>query len=309
MPQNRLMRWIKRILLGIAAGLAVLLVAVWIVDRRLDRVPEWYQPRALSDADRAAAAARAENLWLDAQARIAQAYKLERREGTTQQAIANGEPIQISFTADELNAFFDKWSSFNGWDRKFETYIEDPQIVLHGGRLILAGKIRSIELLEGKVVSVHFEPRIESDGSMDLHLTRVLAGQLPLPEALWSSQRERLTEAVRRKLPQMQRNAHIAPNGEANFDAIGTAMGRLFLQIMENRPGDPIVFVPLFTTNGTQNIPVKVTAIAIQPIEPGEQERLTMTVEPLTPAERAEFLHRLRDPQETATVMTQEEYP
>lgn len=303
------MRWIKRILLGVAVVLALLVIAVWAINQRANRIPDWYQPRALSDADRVAAARRAENLWADAQARIADAYRVELRDQPATQVAATPDGIQVTFSADELNAFFNKWSSINGWDHRFDEYLEDPRIVLHDGRLILAGKIRNLDVLEGKVASVHFEPRIESDGSLDLRLIRVLAGRMPLPQAVWSAQRDRLTAAVRRRLPNMQRQARIAPNGDANSDAVGSAMGRLFLQMMTDRPAEPVVFVPLFTTDGTQNIPVKVTAIAIEPLEPGGPECLTLTVQPMTPDERADFLRRLQKPPESATAMTESRSP
>lgn len=295
------MRWIKRILLGIAIILVLAILAVWWVDNRSDSIPGWYQPRALSDADRAAAAERALNLWADTQARIAEAYRQELRNTATQAARPDDNHIQISFTADELNAFFNKWSVLNGWDSKLESYLGDPQIVLHEGRLILAGRIRNIDLVEGKVASVHFEPRIKDDGTLDLRVVKVLAGQMPLPQAVWTSQRDRLMAAVRRRLPSMQRSARIAPNGEANSDAIGTAMGRLFLRMMTDQPTEPVVFVPLFGTDGTRNIPVKVTRITIESLEPGGPQRLTLLVQSMTAQERADFLDRLQNPQESAS--------
>jgi len=282
-------------LTGVAVVLLVLLLASALMRHWANSVPDWYT-QTLTPAERAAAAARAENLWAEAQARIAQAYSVELEQNATQRLASDGNGIAISFSGDELNAFYNKWAEFQGWDRKLDAYVENPQIVLLGGRLILAGKMK---MLDGRIVSVHFEPRIDEQGQLRLRLTRVLAGELPLPQAVWHSQRERLLASIRRHLPRMQQGAKLAANGNANSDAISAAMGRLLLQILHDQPGEPVIFAPLLTTSGRQYMPVRLTNVTIAAPQPGEPERLTLVVEPMSPAEREDFLHRLRQPQET----------
>lgn len=297
------MRLFKRILIGLALLLMVGLIlsagGLWMAYD----TPDWYQPRVLSADERAAAAQRAEDVWIEAQSRLAEAHA--RQVAATTQKLADGEPtapVRISFSADELNAFFEKWSKLNNWERKFEQYMADPQIVLHDGRLILAGKLKQVEILDGLVASVHFRPRITETGALDLQLVQVLGGSLPMPEAVWHRQKQRLTDAVRNRLPALQHQARLNSQGTANTEAVSAAMGRLFLQIMNHEAGEPVVFVPIV---GRGSVPVRVTGVEIAPDPQTSEQRLTLTVVAMTPDQRQEFINRVREPYRTATALNQ----
>jgi len=292
------MRTIRRLLAVVAVMVLILLLASALLRHWANSVPDWYVSEGLSPAEQAAAAARAENLWAEAQARIGEAYSVELKQSTSQKLAADGSGIEISFSADELNAFYNKWAFLYGWDRRVAEYIQNPQIALRGGRLILAGKM---EKLDGRIVSVHFEPRIDEQGQLSLRLARVLAGELPLPQAVWNSQRDRLLGSLGRHLPGMQQRARIAPNGDANTDAISAAMARLLLQIMHDQAGEPVIFAPLTTTSGTLHLPVRLTSVTIAAPQPGDPERLTLVVEPMSAAQREDFLRRLKEPQPAST--------
>jgi hypothetical protein len=300
------MRWMRRILLGMAVLLVLALLLVAGGWWQVHRTPDWY-PTQLSETERAAAAARAEKAWITAQTRIAEAHARQLQlhdlsdPAATQQALSENRPIQISFSAAELNAFFQKWSGASGWEQKLARYMHNPQIVLHAGRLILAGEVRDLGVLGDVKASVHFEPRITSEGQLDLRLVRTMGGAAPLPQSVWESQKVRLLDAVERRLPALQREANIAPDGDANSEAITAAMSKLLLQVLNHQPSEPVVFIPL-SAGGLLNrqVPVRVIDVQIEPNEEGE-ERLTLTVAPMSSDERSAFLQRSREPYSTAT--------
>ena len=107
----------------------------------------------------------------------------------------------------------------------------------------------------------------------------MLGGRLPLPEALWSKQRDRAARLLASRLPALQRSARIEPDGATNESAIGAAMCELVLQVLNGQPAEPILFLPRLDEG--RGIPVKLTAVSI------ENQTLGITVEPLGASERA----------------------
>jgi hypothetical protein len=301
------MRWLRRILLCVAILLVIALLLVAGGWWQVHRTPEWY-PVQLSDAERDAAAERALNAWVVAQNRIAEAHARQLQihdagnPAATQRALDENRPIQISFSAAELNAFFQKWSSVSGWEQRLAQYLHNPQIVLHDGRLILAGEMRDLGFIGDVKASAHFEPRMTAQGQLDLRLVRMMGGAAPLPQSLWDSQKTRLLEAIKRRLPALQQQARFAPDGDANSQAVAAAMSKLLLQVLNHQPSEPVVFLPL-SAGGVANrqIPVRVLDIQIKPASAGGEQRLTLTVAPMTAGERTAFLQRLREPYSTAT--------
>jgi hypothetical protein len=197
----------------------------------------------------------------------------------------------LSFTADELNAFFQKWSPPAKWDPQVRRYISDPVLILHDERLILAGTVTNL----GAVVSLHFEPMLDEKGMLHLQLRRVLAGKLPLPSSLWEGQRQRLADSVKGKLPNFQRLARMdSTSGATNGAGVAAAMTKLLLSVLSDQPADPVVFLPLDDKRG---LPAKLTAVRIA------DGALNLTVEAITPREREEFLARIREPYTSETAM------
>ncbi len=297
------MVWVRRILLGAALLLLIALVVAAGEWWQLRSTPEWY-PTQMTAADRAAAAARAEKAWLNAQNRVAAAHATQMGRGerggddaTTQAGIDRGEPIEVSFSADELNAFFHKWAAASGWDARIGAYLKDPQIVLHEGRLIVAGELKDLGMLSDTKASLHFAPRMTDDGRLDLQLVRIMGGRAPLPLSLWNSQKQKLQSVIERNLPPLQREARFAADGDANASAIKATMSLLLLHMLDNEPAEAVVYVPV-SAGGVMNrqIPVRVRKISVEPEADGEPPRLTLGVAAMSPTEQQEFLSRLRTP-------------
>jgi uncharacterized protein YpmS len=201
------------------------------------------------------------------------------------------QPFQIQFTDEELNAFFDKWADVNGRREVIERYVDDPRLVVRDNQLILAGTVKEL----GTVISMQFEPRIDERGNLQMNMVRVLGGILPLPDALWSSKRERMEQYLQAKLPAYQQAAAMMPDGTANSAAASAAMNKLLQSVLHDDAADPVLFVPYDVKKLSRSVPVKITAVSIQ------NNTLTITAEQMTAAERAGLLDRLRAPYDSAT--------
>ena len=300
------MKLLKTLLLIVAVLLlsAILLSAGgWFM---LRGTPEWYQPSTATAEQRKKAADRAENMLISIQnwaggARAARLRAAAATVGagdaptTTQAATAlshePSQPFQIQFSDEELNAFFNKWADLNGRRESLERFVDDPRLVLRNNQLILAGTVKDL----GTVVSMQFEPRIDEHGSLQMNLVRVLGGILPLPDALWSSKRERMQQYLQAKLPAYQQEAAMMPDGTANSAAASAAMNKLLQSVLHNDPADPVLFVPYDLHKLNRSVPVKITAVAIQ------NNTLTITAEQMTAVERGALLDRLRAPYDVAT--------
>jgi hypothetical protein len=162
--------------------------------------------------------------------------------------------------------------------------------VLRDGKLILAGTMKEL----GAVASVHFRPGVTTEGRLSLQLAGVHAGRLPMPSGLWEKHRQTLRASLRGKLPAWQQNAHISPSGVANAAAIQAAMGRMMLDVLDDRPGETMLFLPMDPLDDGA-VPVRVRDVTVA------NREVTLSVESLTPKERAALLQRIRTPLDTVT--------
>jgi uncharacterized protein YpmS len=274
-------KWFKRLLLIIALLLVTLLAAVYGGFRMLKGAPDWYHRPAISPARREFLARRAFNKF----ATIQNAAALARQN----QIIAGANlsspslvPIVISFSDDELNAFFEKWENFANWKSNYERYVDDPQIIVEDNQLILAGQVKEF----GTVVSLQFDPRIDQTGRLDLHLQRVLVGELPLPGVFIRMYQDRLTSVLQENLPRWRQRAAIDANGAANSDLISASTARLFIHALSHTSADPVLFLPLVERRA--NVPVRIVDVKV------EGHDVTMTVLPLDNDERSALLARIR---------------
>jgi uncharacterized protein YpmS len=282
------MKLLKRLLLAVALllGTVVLLCSIGLILFR--GTPGWYRPPQLSPAERDQAAQSATNKLAMIQNEAARARMQQRRDigpatnPATPPAAAEPATITVTFTDRELNAFFHKWAIWNNWKSAYDRYLDDPVLILNSGRIILAGRLREIRT----VASLHFEPKLDEQGQLHLRLVRVLGGNLPLPEAVLGNYREELARTMESRLPEWRRLAAIDRSGTLNDSAVSATMGSLLVQMLNDRPGEPVLFLPLLD-NGA--IAVKLTDVSV-----GE-ERLTLTVEPLTRQERADLLTRIQN--------------
>jgi hypothetical protein len=294
------MKWLKRLLLAVACLLVLLILGVTVAWKMLHGRPSWYPDEGPVDvAEQQAAAARAEDEvkrtidWAAAQ----QAEERARLQGggdagvpatttspATDRSPAPNRSLTVRFTEQELNAAFAKWGSVWHWDEKYGDSISSPRIVLHDGRIIVAGQVKEM----GTVVSLHFKPLVQDDGRVRFDLARVLGGRLPLPQSMFDKYRQQLDEKVRAALPALQQGARIAPDGSANEKAVGAAMSKLLLRVLSNEADDAVLFL---TANQGSRVPVRLTGVTV------EGKTITATVERMNANERARLLERIREPE------------
>jgi hypothetical protein len=349
------MKWFKRLLLTFGA-LAVLLglVGGYLYFFVYHGTPDWY-PRAkkIDPAAEAAAARRVEDKvaqtlnWASAtqaqqdrarhaaneptgrtnapQPPATQPAGTSPRQGLT----ASADPLTLSFTEEELNAFFAKWEKLYDWDKKYSAYVSDPAIILHDGRIILAGRSKDL----GTVLSAHFDPELTgnttegkavsapagsaaaaepsaaSNGSSSspqpgdeparklyLKLDRLLAGNLPLPQSFFDKYRATLGDRLKVSLPTYQRDAALFKDGTANSAAVVATMGKLFLHVLDREPGAPILFLPVPGKEGS--MPVQLTDVRVH------DKTLSLTIKLLDRAERQSLLTEIRRPYEEEAMTT-----
>jgi hypothetical protein len=274
-------KWIKRLMLLVALFLVSILAVAYGGIRMFKGAPEWYRRAGMSPAQRELLARRAFNKFADIQnaAALARQGQLASASSTPDAAVL---PIVVSFSDDELNAFFEKWENYANWKSNYERYVDDPLIVNQDNRIILAGEVKEL----GAVVSLQFAPRIQPDGRLDLHLDRILAGQLPLPGVFIHPYQDRLTDNLRTELPRWRARAALDSEGAANSDLIFATMARLFLHALDHTSADPVLFLPLVERRA--NVPVRIRDVKV------EDHNVTMTVLPLDGKERAALLARIK---------------
>ena len=256
--------------------------------------PTWYttgeQPTA---AQREQLARAAENKMIEAQnwaaTLRADAQRAQRAAAAaTAPATARAQASHvIEFSDQELNALFDKWSVLHGWRDAYANYLQDPRVILQDDRLILAGRMRE---LGGAVASFQFRPHLDrASGKLRLDIVRVTGGKLPMPEGAWAKWRDQIVNSTRENLPRWRAQARIDASGAANFPAMAATLSRLLFAVAAKQPADPVLFLPL--AGDGESVPVKVADVAV------ETGKLTLVVEPMTPAERVALLERIRTAQ------------
>jgi hypothetical protein len=264
------------------------------------RTPDWYQPDTRTADQRRKAAGKIENLLIllrnwggeqhAAKIRAAHNASMPPVDSHSQDQIREllaqkpDQAFVISFTDDELNAFFNKWAeptARRGW---FDQYVVDPRLVIRGNQLIVVGQPKAVDL----VVSLVFEPKLDNDGNLNLNLVHVLGGVLPLPGAMWATQRTVVEETLQSNLPRYQQTAAISPEGIANGDAATAAMNQLLLATMQYKPASAVIFVPIELQHLSQSLPVKITALSLH------DHTLEMTVEGMSAEERDSLLKHLK---------------
>ena len=219
----------------------------------------------------------------DAQRRAALAAAAKRQPDTRPL-----EPLTLSFTQDELNAFYDEWDRAYGWSDHYKDHMTDVGIALHDHELILAATMTET----GIVVSVHLRPDLE-DGKLQGRL-RMTGGTLPLPKAVWEGYRDKIRVPLQENLPSLQAGARVSPDGSASDALVAASLSEMLLHVLKGEPADPILFLPYLQDFKRRTFPVKVTALTI------EGERMTLTVKPLTNGERQALVSHVREPYASA---------
>jgi exonuclease VII small subunit len=275
------MKAIQKLAVGGAGLFATIIVVLVIGYAMLRSAPQFYRRAKLSPEQAAAAAENAERTINAARQKVALAHASERQR-TTNPSIAV-EPLTMTFSAAELNSFFDKWADVSGWKAHWQPYLSEPEVFLSDGRVILAGDLKEVKTL----VSLHFRPELDEKGQLRLNLVKVLGGRLPLPDMVLAPQKEKLESALRNQLPNWQDGAKISSTGTANLDAVAAAMSKLLLAGLENKSADSTFFLPLDYT-GRKNVPVKLTKLSV------DDKGVTLTAVPLNSDEREQMIKRIR---------------
>jgi hypothetical protein len=295
------MRFIKRLFKLVLLLALIVAVAAAVVFFRSRQRPDWYAHVGAVDPERAAEAARnAQNKLIATQQWAAGLEAAERRAaaGTAQvepstrpaeSSRTTGRGFTVEFSEEELNAIFQKWKAQQGWDAVYSRYLSNPAIVLHEGRVILAGTVTELD----RVVSLHFNPSVDAQsGRLKLDLESVMAGRLPMPQGLFESYRQRLRAKVDQQLPPQQRAARVTPDGAVNREAMAAAMGQMLSAVLNRQTAEPVLFLQ---GNAGRNVPVKVTDVRV------EGDTIGFTVEMMTAQERQAWIERLRGPYDIAT--------
>jgi hypothetical protein len=147
--------------------------------------------------------------------------------------------------------------------------------------IILAGQVKD----SGYVVSFHFEPKIDEAGKLSLRLAGSYGGALPVPQSMLNAQFEKIRGVIRQRMPSWQQTAAMDARG-ANNSAVAASMSKLLLSAMDNKPAEPVLFMP--DENG-RALPLRLVEIKVG-------EELKLTVQPMTPQQRAELLESIRSP-------------
>jgi hypothetical protein len=298
---NRSNKWLKRslwtvaLLLVVGAGLSAMSYVM------IRRTPDWYHRDKRTEAELRTASGKLENMLIElrnwgsehhaAQVQSQQAINAATtRQAKIVQSRKADEAFNITFTDDQLNAFFNKWENYKERREWLDQYVDDPQLVIRGNQLIIVGKVKALDT----VVSLVFEPRLEEHGELNLNLVHVLGGVLPLPDAMWANQRHAIEKTLQSKLPEYQQDAKISPEGIANGDAASASMNQLLLATLHYKPASAVIFIPIELEHLSQSLPVKITAVSIH------DHTVDMTAEQMNDKEREAFLKKLKEPEESA---------
>lgn len=277
-------RRVKIILLLLALALASVGLLGFTL---LKGTPDYYVALLLTPEQRQAAAQRAEDTITRMQNLAAAARGAEIRASTNPSASSTREGTTFTFTQDELNSLFEKWSGKFQWQESYGRHLRDPVIILQPSRVILAGRVtvRNID----SVVSFHFDPRIDEQNQLNLNLVSVRGGNLPLPQnVLMSPLKSRLRRELEHRVPAWQQHARIDAHGGANDDTMKVALAHMLVNVLQSQSGENVVFLPVFQEN--RRVPVTLKDIQV------EDKQLVFTVVPMTADERAKLMDTLKQP-------------
>ena len=271
------MKLLKRLLLVLAILLVGAVVAASVGYYMLKRRPSFYHSYKWTGDQRSVVNQRAVDKLTLTRNFAADAAAQERRakvKGTT--LPTDAKPMMVKFSEEELNAFL-----LHNFKDRLDDYVEDPGIFLGDGTIILAGQIKET----GYVVSFHFAPKIDEQGKLHLKLVGSYGGALPVPQSMLNSQFEKVRQALKGHIPGWQESATIDARG-ANGTAVAVAMGKLILNALDDKPADPILFMP---DDSGRALPLRLVDISVG-------KELTLTVQPLNPEQRAELIKTIRSP-------------
>jgi hypothetical protein len=281
------MKIVRRLIVsGIVLALVIASLGFYIRHRAL-QVPRWYRKLALDDEARQAAANSMDQKLIGTVSAAQSAHAAEVRArnhgATSPTTLESANPITISLTEDEINAFFITWDQRFHWKEKISSFAQDPVVVIEQNELILAATMKGWD----SVISLHLLPRLEN-GKLHISLTEVTAGTLPLPMSAYSSYLNKLIEITDKHLPELREQAQISPRGWANGSAVAAAMSELLIRTMRDQPAEPVLFIPDKIGHDSRSLPVVVTGVTVA------DKALTLTLQPMDATQREALLQHIR---------------
>src|SRR5437868_10473290 len=271
------MKWLKRVLFVVAVLLIGAVVAASVGYYMLKRRPSFYHSYKWKGDERSVVNQRAVDKLTQTRNFAAEAAAKERQaavRGTTRPG--ESKPMTVTFSEEELNAFL-----LHNFKDRLDDYVDDAGIFLGDGVIILAGQIKE----SGYVVSFHFEPKIDEQGKLHLRLVRSYGGALPVPQSMVNAQFDRVRDALKKRIPSWQESATLDARG-ANNSAVAASLGKLILNALDDKSADPILFMP---DDSGKSLPLRLVDVSVG-------KELKLTVQPLTPEQRAELIKTIRSP-------------
>src|SRR4051812_48273998 len=122
------MKWFRRcifVIVILAFGVILLLGGGFLLMRG---APDYYTGRKLSSQDEALAAGSAEDKFRQIlnSADLAHRDSALAAQTSATRPTTNHASINVTFTDDELNSVFRKWSELNNWKATYQKYVTDP---------------------------------------------------------------------------------------------------------------------------------------------------------------------------------------
>lgn len=274
--------------------------AALFVYRNASAIPEFYSRARLQGQERLDALASVERKFVNLQSDLDAAYARSVRQdaaggegATTRPGDDDAEdagPVEIAFTADELDTFFDQWLHSGGYAERMEAYMSDPRIAIEDGQLILAGRMRDFD----SVVSLRFEPSLSSSGVARLELAGIYAGRIRLPKKAFDQFREKTEAALTEDLPELREEAEIRPDGSSNEAAVTLATRGQLAQLVRGEPVEEMIVFPTVISLG--HVPAQVMAMDLG------DATLNLGVRLLSRSEREELMREMieGEPESTA---------
>jgi len=253
-------RWIRVILIGVAASVAVLLAAAgagaWMYHGR----PAWYHHSHLTAEQAKAAANRADQKLADVFSWVAsvQAQNVRRHLGTSAPANQSDPPASsktVTLSDEELNAFILAWENPDKSElqQTLTKFFSEGRLILVDDGIIVAGQSTDF----GTLASAQFNPIIDPEGKLWLRFGGIQAGLLPMPQSVVAGKVDRFTKYLRDRLSTYVETANLDPTLTANGAAVEAGYTRLLLDGLNGASSAPILFVPFDLGNFHRAMPVK----------------------------------------------------
>jgi len=247
--------------------------------------PDFYREYAWDAAERALLNQQTLDKLLIVQNLAAAAQAAERRGQLNRfEQPEQFQPVTISVTEEQVNAFIQHNAGLLGWERSYAPYIAKPAVFFRKGEVILSAEVYDL----GYRVSMRFRPELQGPRQLRLEMVGMLGGRSPLPPPAASALLERLRGVIVPPMDDWQRELKIDKTGRANSAAVSTALGKLVLGALFGRPIDTAVFVQL-GQNG-KFVPLRLTHLTVS------DESLAMTLQTMSAGERDQALSTLRQP-------------